>query len=107
MISKSNEAKLEHYKNNLMAEYNKNTEKEKKEILQSFQKEINQLKENFEQTKNFYEQQKLLFQTEQSAINASSFLDKMKHVIENKSNVFKNLMEQNYFILKKKIKRMR
>ena len=40
MISKSNEAKLEHYKNNLMAEYNKNTEKEKKEILQSFQKEI-------------------------------------------------------------------
>ena len=28
----------------------------------------------------------------------------MKHVIENKSNVFKNLMEQNYFILKKKLK---
>ena len=104
MISKSNEVKLEHYKNNLISEYNKNTEKEKKDILQSFQKEINLVKENFEQTKNFYEQQKLLFQTEQSAINASSFLDKMKHVIENKSNVFKNLMEQNYFILKKKLK---
>ena len=104
MISKSNEAKLEHFKNNLISEYNKNTEKEKKEILLSFQKEINQVKENFEKTKNFYEQQKLLFQTEQSAINASSFLDKMKHVIENKSNVFKNLMEQNYFILKKKLK---
>ena len=103
-IIKSNEAKLEHYKNNLISEYNKNTEKEKKEILLSFQKEINQVKENFEKTKNFYEQQKLLFQTEQSAINASSFLDKMKHVIENKSNVFKNLMEQNYFILKKKLK---
>ena len=104
MIGKSNEAKLEHYKNNLISEYNKTTEKEKKEILLSFQKEINIVKENFEQTKNFYEQQKLLFQTEQSAINASSFLDKMKHVIENKSNVFKNLMEQNYFILKKKLK---
>ena len=104
MIGKSNEAKLEHYKNNLISEYNKTTEKEKKEILESFQKEINTVKENFEQTKNFYEQQKLLFQTEQSAINASSFLDKMKHVIENKSNVFKNLMEQNYFILKKKLK---
>ena len=104
MISKSNEVKLEHYKNNLISEYNKNTEKEKKDILLSFQKEINLVKENFEQTKNFYEQQKLLFQTEQSAINASSFLDKMKHVIENKSNVFKNLMEQNYFILKKKLK---
>ena len=104
MISKSNEAKLEHYKNNLISEYNKNTEKEKKDILLSFQKEINLVKENFEKTKNFYEQQKLLFQTEQSAINASSFLDKMKHVIENKSNVFKNLMEQNYFILRKKLK---
>ena len=104
MLNKTNEAKLEHYKNNLMNEYYKNTEKEKKEILLSFQKEINQVKENFEQTKNFYEQQKLLFQAEQSAINASSFLDKMKHVIENKSNVFKNLMEQNYFILKKKLK---
>ena len=104
MIGKSNEAKLEHYKNNLISEYNKTTEKEKKEILLSFQKEITIVKENFEQTKNFYEQQKLLFQTEQSAINASSFLDKMKHVIENKSNVFKNLMEQNYFILKKKLK---
>ena len=104
MLNKSNEAKLERYKNNLMNEYYKNTEKEKKEILLSFQKEINQVKENFEQTKNFYEQQKLLFQAEQSAINASSFLDKMKHVIENKSNVFKNLMEQNYFILKKKLK---
>ena len=31
MISKSNEAKLEHYKSNLISEYNKNTEKEKKE----------------------------------------------------------------------------
>ena len=103
-INKSNEVKLEHYKNNLISEYNKSTEKEKKDILISFQKEINTVKENFEQTKNFYEQQKLLFQTEQSAINASSFLDKMKHVIENKSNVFKNLMEQNYFILKKKLK---
>ena len=87
-----------------MKESKENTEKEKKDILLSFQKEINQVKENFEKTKNFYEQQKLLFQTEQSAINASSFLDKMKHVIENKSNVFKNLMEQNYFILKKKLK---
>ena len=104
MLNKANEAKLEHYKTTLMNDFHKNTEKEKKEILASFQKEINQVKENFEQTKNFYEQQKLLFQAEQSAINASSFLDKMKHVIENKSNVFKNLMEQNYFILKKKLK---
>ena len=28
----------------------------------------------------------------------------MKHAIENKNNVFKNLMERNYFILKKKLK---
>jgi hypothetical protein len=104
MLNKANEAKLEHYKATLLNDFRKNTEKEKKEILASFQKEINQVKENFEQTKNFYEQQKLLFQAEQSAINAASFLDKMKHVIENKSNVFKNLMEQNYFILKKKLK---
>ena len=104
MFNKSNEAKLEHYKNTLMNEYYKNIEKEKKEILASFQKDIAQVKENFEKTKNFYEQQKLLFQAEQSAINSASFLDKMKHVIENKNNVFKNLMEQNYFILKKKLK---
>ena len=104
MLSKANEAKLEHFKNSLMSDYNKNVEKEKKEILKSFQKEINQVKENFEKTKIFYEQQKLLFQAEQSAINASSFLDKMKHIIENKNSVFKNLMEQNYNILKKKLK---
>ena len=103
-LNKINEAKLKHYKNTLMNEYYKNIEKEKREILASFQKDISQVKENFEKTKNFYEQQKLLFQAEQSAINSASFLDKMKHVIENKNNVFKNLMEQNYFILKKKLK---
>ena len=104
MLNKQNEAKLEHYKTLLMNEYSKNTEKQKNEILSSFQNDINVVKSNFEVTKNFYEQQKIIYQTEQSAINASSFLDKMKHIIENKNNVFKNLLEQNYFILKKKMR---
>ena len=66
-------------------------------------KEISADKTNSEILKNNINKHELYI-TEQSAINASSFLDKMKHVIENKSNVFKNLMEQNYFILKKKLK---
>ena len=87
-----------------MNEYKEKTEKEKKKILQSLEGDLNSVKANFEMTKNFYEQQKLIFQAEQSATNATSFLEKMKHIIENKSNVFKSLLEQNYFILKKKMK---
>jgi hypothetical protein len=87
-----------------MNEYYKSTEQEKKNIMNSIQNEVTSIKENFEQIKNFYEQQKLIFQTEQSVLNASSFIDKMKNINENKSVIFKNLLEQNYFILKKKLK---
>ena len=104
MLDKQNEVKLEHYKTSLMNEYNEKTRKEKEKILQSLQGDLNVVKSNFEMTKNFYEQQKLIFQAEQSATNATSFLDKMKYIIENKSNVFKNLLEQNYSILRKKMK---
>ena len=104
MLNKAQEAKLEHYKNSLINEYYKNTEKEKKEIMANFESEVSVVKENFEQMKQFYEQQKLIFQAEQSVVTASSFVEKMKSIIENKSSVFKNLLEQNYFILKKKIK---
>ena len=104
MLNKAQEAKLEHYKNSLINEYYKNTEKEKKEIMASFQNEVSVVKENYEQMRQFYEQQKLIFQAEQSVMNASSFIEKMKNIIDNKSSVFKNLLEQNYFILKKKIK---
>ena len=87
-----------------MNEYYKSTEQEKKNIMNSIQNEVTSIKENFEQIKNFYEQQKLIFQTEQSVLNASNFIDKMKNIIENKSVIFKNLLEQNYFILKTKLK---
>ena len=104
MLNIANESKLEHYKNSLMNELYKDMEKEKKEIVNSFQNEISVVKKNFENLKNFYEQQKLIFQAEQSVTNGSSFIDKMQNVIENKNAVFKSLLEQNYFILKKKIK---
>ena len=104
MLDKQNEVKLENYKNSLMNEYNEKIRKEKDRILESLKGDLNVVKSNFEMTKNFYEQQKLIFQAEQSAINTTQFLDKMKYIIENKSNVFKNLLEQNYSILRKKIK---
>ena len=104
MLNIANESKLEHYKNSLMNELCKDMEKEKKEIVNNFQNEITIVKNNFENLKNFYEQQKLIFQAEQSVTNGSSFIDKMQNVIENKNAVFKSLLEQNYFILKKKIK---
>ena len=104
MLNIANESKLEHYKNSLMNELYKDMEKEKKEIVNNFQNEITIVKNNFENLKNFYEQQKLIFQAEQSVTNGSSFIDKMQNVIENKNAVFKSLLEQNYFILKKKIK---
>ena len=104
LLTKANEVKLDHYKTQLMNEYYKSTEQEKKNIMNSIQNEVTSIKENFEQIKKFYEQQKLIFQTEQSVLNASSFIDKMKNIIENKSVIFKNLLEQNYFILKKKLK---
>lgn len=103
-INRAHEVKLENYKNSLMSEYNKNSEKEKKEIKSNYENEVNLVKNNYEQLKNFYEQQKLIFQSEQSVLSASSFSDKMKNVLDNKNSVFKNLIEQNYFILKKKLK---
>ena len=87
-----------------MSEYNEKTRKEKEKILHSLQGDLTLVRSNFETTKNFYEQQKLIFQAEQSASNAIGFLDKMKYIIENKSNLFKNLLDQNYIILKKKMK---
>ena len=104
MLNIANESKLEHYKNSLMNELYKDMEKEKKEIVNNFQNEITIVKNNFENLKNFYVQHKLIFQAEQSVTNGSSFIDKMQNVIENKNAVFKSLLEQNYFILKKKIK---
>ncbi len=45
--------------------------KRKKEIVNNFQNEITIVKNNFENLKNFYEQQKLIFQAEQSVTNGS------------------------------------
>jgi hypothetical protein len=104
MLIKQNESQLELYKSSLMNDYNEKTRKKKEEILQSMQGDLTEVKSNFEMTKKFYEQQKRIFQAEQSARNATEFLDKMKHIIENKSNIFKNLLEQNYILLKKKMK---
>ena len=103
-LNQQNQAKLELYKSTLIKEYNEKLKERKEEILKSLQSDLNIVKSNFETTKNFYEQQKIIFQAEQSATNATSFLDKMKYIIENKSDVFKNLIEQNYLILKKKMK---
>ena len=103
MLIKQNESRLDNYKSSLMEEYKEKTRKKKEEILQSLQGDLTEVKSNFEMTKKFYEQQKLIFRAEQSARNATEFLDKMKHIIENKSNIFKNLLEQNYYLLKKKM----
>ena len=104
MLNQQNQARLELYKSTLIQEYNEKLKKQKDEILKSLQSDLNTVKSNFENTKNFYEQQKIIFQAEQSATNATSFLEKMKYIIDNKSDVFKNLLEQNYLILKKKKK---
>lgn len=104
MLNQQNQARLELYKSTLIQEYNEKLKKQKDEILKSLQSDLNTVKSNFENTKNFYEQQKIIFQAEQSATNATSFLEKMKYIIDNKSDVFKNLLEQNYLILKKKMK---
>lgn len=104
MLTKAQEAKLEHYKNSLINDYYRATEKEKNEILSNFEKEVNVVKENYEQMRNFYNQQKEIFRTEQSVITANAFLDKMKNIIDNKTTVFKSLLEQNHFMLKKKLK---
>ncbi len=48
--------------------------KRKKEIVNNFQNEITIVKNNFENLKNFYEQQKLIFQAEQNVNNGSSFI---------------------------------
>ena len=104
MLKNQNQVKLEHHKKNLIDEYNAKIKKQKEEIAQSLQGDLNIVRSNFETAKNFYEQQKLIFQAEKSADIATQFLEKMKYIIENKSNVFKNLLEQNYIILKKKMK---
>ena len=104
ILNQQNQAKLELYKSTLIKEYNEKLKEQKEEISKTLQSDLNIVKSNFETTKNFYEQQKIIFQAEQSATNATSFLDKMKYIIENKSDVFKNLIEQNYLILKKKMK---
>ena len=96
--------KIENYRSNLMNEYNEKLRKQKEDVLKSLEGDLISVRSNFETTKNYYEQQKLIFQAEQSANNATVLLDRMKHIIENKSNVFKNLLEQNYTILKNKIK---
>ena len=104
ILNQQNQAKLELYKSTLIKEYNEKLKEKKEEILKSLQSDLTVVKSNFETTKIFYEQQKMIFQAEQTATNATSFLQNMKHIIDNKSDVFKNLLEQNSIILKKKMK---
>ena len=87
-----------------MSEYSRKTEQEKNEIINKLNQDVKLVQTNYDQSKNFYEQQKLIAQSEQSITLASSFLEKMKNILENKNNVFKSLLDQNYFILKKKLK---
>jgi coenzyme F420-reducing hydrogenase alpha subunit len=87
-----------------MTEYSRKTEQEKNDIINKLNQDVKLVQTNYDQSKNFYQQQKLIAQSEQSITLASSFLEKMKNILENKNNVFKSLLEQNYFILKKKLK---
>ena len=103
-LNQQNQAKLENYKSTLIKEYKEKLDKQKEELMESLKSDLTIVKSNFETTKNFFEQQKIIFQAEQSATNASTFLEKMKYIIENKGDIFKNLLEQNYLILKKKMK---
>ena len=104
LLVKNNEAKLEHFKTNLIIENNREIEVEKQEILSGFQNDLEAIEKSHEKTQLFYELQKLIFEMEQKALSANSFLDKVKHFIENKNNVLKNLMDKNFFIIKKKLR---
>ena len=82
MLTRKHEAKLESYKNTLMNEYSRKTEQEKNDIINKLNQDVKLVQNNYDQSKNFYEQQKLIAQSEQSITLASSFLEKMKNILE-------------------------
>lgn len=104
IILKSHQQKLNYYQETILTHFETSSEKEKEDSIKSLNLVLNNLKENYDNLKEFYDEQKLLFNTEINIISTSNLINKLRNIFENKNSIFKNLLEQNYFTLKKKVR---
>jgi hypothetical protein len=104
LILKTHQQKLQHYQQTILSHFENSSEKEKEDSIKSLNLVLNNLKENYDNLKEFYDEQKLLFKTEINIISTSNLINKLRNIFENKNSIFKNLLEQNYFTLKKKVR---
>ena len=106
LIMSNHKARIENYKETLISHYEKQAEVEKENYFNEANKELSQLKENYDMMQSVYENQKLIYATEQNVIYASNMLLKLKNIFENKNSVFKNLIDYSYYLVRKKVNEM-
>jgi hypothetical protein len=91
------------FQDNLVNQYLGSFEYEKEEAIKGLNLVLSDLKENYDYLKEFYSEQKLLFKTEQTTVYSANLLNKIKTLFDNKNSIFRNLLDNNYYILKKKL----
>lgn len=106
ILLKTHEQRVESYKESLISHFMSKLESEKEEAMRIFTLVLNNLKNNYDFLKEFYNEQKLLFSTELNIISTSNLINKIRNIYDNKNSVFKNLLDQNYFSMRKKLREM-
>jgi len=72
LIYANHEKRIENYKETLLNHFIAQSEDEKEKTNESYKKIFQKLKENYDNIKNYYETQKLIFNTEQQLNSSSS-----------------------------------
>jgi hypothetical protein len=103
-MKKSHLDRIEQIKENIAKEYEQKLEEEKFQFAKNLESFLQDLKFKYEQTQLNYQHQKLLYKTELKINHSTSLNEKIKNIFENKNAIFKNLLDHNYFILKKKLR---